>query len=304
MDFANGLIPVIIDQQLMPARRKKTVRLRSAKPKKRWWKLFLVLSLCLVGIWITLTVVVNLLLSWTGDVAQSRVIAFTNSPSTDIKKSILIVLLDSNQLDSKLALVELTEQDLELNDPWQVASVAGVLVNQVIPLGNVNLSNNRLAKQAIQKNILQQLREKQLRQAWQLLPIWKLLQTKNLVLVDQVEEASLELAVLGSMGEACPIGVANTTNTAGIATKYADLVTKQGGLVVRVTNRELATEATTIFIDELLTAECQSVADLLSQSLPGLVNTEVTSGVYSRDRVGILVQLGESTVEQLQTSLL
>lgn len=288
----------------MPARRKKTVKLRSAKPKKKWWKLIILLGLLLVGIWISLTLAVNFLLSWTGDVAQVRVVALTSSPSTDLTKSILIVLLAPHQSESKLALVQLPEQAQQVNEPWKVASATGVLVNQVIHLGNVNLSNSRVAKQAIQSNILQLLKERQVRQAWQLLPIWKVLQEKNLETVDQTGEASLELAVLGSLGEACPIGVANTTSTAGMATKYADLVTKQGGLVVRVTNSELATEATTIFIDEQLTIECQAVADLLSQSLPGLVKTEIKSGVYSLDRVGVLVQLGESTVEELQTSLL
>lgn len=288
----------------MPARRKKTVKLRSAKPKKKWWKLIILLGLLLVGIWISLTLAVNFLLSWTGDVAQVRVVALTSSPSTDLTKSILIVLLAPHQSESKLALVQLPEQAQQVNEPWKVASATGVLVNQVIHLGNVNLSNSRVAKQAIQSNILQLLKEKQIRQVWQLLPIWKLLQEKSLQTVDPIEDASIELAVLGSLGEACPIGVANTTSTAGMATKYADLVTKQGGLVVRVTNSELATEATTIFIDEQLTIECQAVADLLSQSLPGLVKTEIKSGVYSLDRVGVLVQLGESTVEELQTSLL
>lgn len=288
----------------MPARRKKTVKLRSAKPKRKWWKLVILFGLVLIGIWISLTFAVNFLLSWTGDVSQVRVIALTNSLSVDVKKSVLIVLLDPIESESKLALVQLPEQTETVIEPWQVASATGVLVNQVIQLGNVNLSDNRLVKQAIQANILQLLKEKQIRQVWQLFPIWKLLQEKSLQTLDPIENASIELAVLSSLGEACPIGVANTTSTAGIATKYADLVTKQGGLVVRVTNSELATEATTIFIDEQLTSECQAVADLLSQSLPGLVKTEIKSGVYSLDRVGVLVQLGESTVEVLRTGLL
>ncbi len=285
----------------MPARKKKhSVRLRSTKPRKRWWSLFLFLALVLIALWVTLSLSINAILRWVPKGFQNQVIAITDSPKAGQSGSILIAQLDPEKTYSKLIIVPSSSMAGELRKPWEVAAATGVLVNQIILLENTNFADTHSIKRTIQTNLTNLLKLGKFNEAWQLLPIWQLLQNEGVQIVENPGHAASELVILGRLGETCPIGIANTTSISGVAGKYADLVAKQGGLVVRVTNREVTTDETIIFIDDQLTTECNLVASLLQASLPGEVKVEVISELFSSDRVGVLVQLGSSSAEQLQ----
>ena len=282
----------------MSTHKKKPVRLRSAKPKNRLWGILFILTLLLLGIWFFSSIIFSFALHWTAGVKESQVIALVSS--SDQSAPIVIALLDPDDIYSKIILVNPQKNIGTLIEPWEVASTAGVLVNRVIQLNEADFSSDKAVVKTVKSNIVNSLKAGQWQVALQLLPIGKILSQKGVVEVNESFTAATELSVLGRLGDSCPIGIANTTSIAGVASKYADLITNQGGLVVRVTNQDMQIQDTEIILDDQLVAKCTAVAQLIEDALPELAKIEIKSGIYTHHRVGVLVLLGQNAVDKIQ----
>lgn len=233
-------------------------------------------------------------------------------------ESVLLIGTDSEDTNKYMLASIQTDQEssqiLMLNPPKLVArnlskgispakatQRLGVLVNRV-EFFNQSLTDNKLALGFLMlSDSLAKLKSgnQNFGQSWAILKLLaegkdiKTLDLTNDELVSAMLKLQKEYQPLATLGQSCPITVSNATGRSGLAGDVGNLLSNQGGLVVRTINYPESLKDTQVLVDVSAT-DCFAVAEIIAASLTEAATVSKQPDLYSNSRAMIEVILGEN----------
>lgn len=191
----------------------------------------------------------------------------------------------------KLSLENLTELS------WQ----SGVIVDRVIQLDDQNLLKNGLSeKRQLQQILLSEVRQ-QLRFPLHYSELSRSLELYFFTRFVPLEQQSFsqepvfweELRVLENVAlyEECQVAVVNTTQVQGLATKFSQILEKNGAVPIKITDQEELYLKSLLVYDHKKMA-CQNLVERLESLFPEL-ETKDESPLQTQYRSNLVVFLGE-----------
>lgn len=276
---------------------KRRITLRSKQPSNRGWKILIGFAIACIFVWLGIWFSASVLSRVFGFVDTTQTIAIQSA--TD-PTSLLVVHLSPEDDRSKVYVIRDLPQINALQTAWDLTTVTRVLTQRVVRFDQANFDTVGHVRQAVKDDAIKQL----LVRDWESLrtdfSIWRTVFEHPVQEISFDDDTPIRVAALTYVGQNCPVGVANTTSVAGAAGAFADLLSQQGAIVVRVTNQQQPVEASVILVDSDLRDACSQVASLIKTAMPEQPRIEYADNIFSEHRVGVLVLLNEDLAERMQ----
>jgi|GEM_PF-1704082 len=279
-------------------------RILYPKPSKNRVKKFLI---SVIIIFLLLFVAVGLIVYFLVVRYQSSfaipttVVFLSKQSSADAANHLLVLNLSQDDTESGLFL--LSGQNLPVIDkPYEFTAHYGVLSEKIIKLDY--LAEKESLKQDLANDVLDQIKALDRNLGYTALALVMSLRGKVQFLYQEGRDLEffktsfkMQFKSSGLFSAQCPITVSNATRKSGLATQVADLLTTQGGVVVRVINHDQVLDNTTVLIDQE-DKNCLQLAKLLASSFSQTGEVSLVKGLFFDSRSQIEIRIGEDATER------